>query len=252
MCILCVFYLFLFRNWNIYSLLWLTHSDLQKEPEHRYQSISSEMFVNSWSSPVGNQFDWDSSNTWQCWNSGCGWEVALRLLLWSLGLLVANICESFKFLPNLVTFVPPNHPFARTAAEVTYMLLLLLELQLAMWQLVVLCVAAGVRIRRRKLDLWGERSSLDMRVWERERGEKRAILTLSSFYLRPPCLSPSGAQDWLLEFVTKSCPFLAKGTFETILKCNCLRFHHVILMDWTSWSFFQKDAGGQVNAKLNC
>ena len=76
--------------------MWLTHSDLQQEPEHRYQSISSEMFVNSWSSPVGNQFDWDSSNTWQCWNSGCGWEVALRLLLWSLGLLVAKICESFK------------------------------------------------------------------------------------------------------------------------------------------------------------
>ena len=130
--IVCIF-VCLFRNRNIYSLLWLTHSDLQQEAEHRYQSISSEMFVNSWSSPVGNQFDWDS-NTWQCWNSGCGWKVALRLLLWSLGLLVAKICESFKFLPNLVTFVPPNHPFARTAAEVMYMLLLLLELQLAMWQ----------------------------------------------------------------------------------------------------------------------
>ena len=189
MCILYVFYLFLFRNWNIYSLLWLTHSDLQKEPEHRYQSISSEMFVNSWSSPVGNQFDWDSSNTWQCWNSGCGWEVALRmLLLWSLGLLVAKICESFKFgdICACKSSIRQNscrgnvHAASLVGAPACNVA----------EQLVVLCVAAGVRIRRRKFDLWGERSSLDMRVWERERGEKRAILTLSSFYLRPPVCHP--------------------------------------------------------------
>ena len=152
-----------FRNWNIYSLLWLTHSDLQQEPEHRYQSISSEMFVNSWSSPARNQFDWDSSNTWQCWNSGRGWEVALRLLLWSLGLLVAKICESFKNFTQFGDICASKSSIRQNSCRGNVHAASLVGAPACnvAEQLVVLCVAAGVRIRRRKLDLFGLSSLVD-------------------------------------------------------------------------------------------